>query len=229
MTRPNKNILLAIDTSSRTAGLALYDGSEVLVESTWTSLDHHTIELAPAISDAFKKSGTSFSDLTAIAVAQGPGSFTGLRISFALAKGLALAQHIKLVAIPTLDILAVAQPVLNFPMLALLRAGRGRFAAARYVFTENGWKSEGSLEVLNPEDIIQQINTEMYVCGELSAGERELFVHNCPLAILATPAHSIRRTAFLAELAWYRLRAGKVDDPEKVAPLYLHYNQPISE
>lgn len=227
MTRPNKDILLAIDTSTRTAGLALYDGSVVLVESTWTSLDHHTIELAPAISEAFNKSGVLYSDLTAVAVAQGPGSFTGLRISFALAKGLALAQHIPLIAIPTLDILAAAQPVLDIPMMALLRAGRGRFAAASYVLTRNRWISEGQLDVLTSDDITHRIKTETYICGELSSEERELFTRACPMATLATPAHSLRRTAFLAELAWRQLRTGKVDDPAKVVPIYLHYNQPI--
>lgn len=227
MTRSTRQILLAIDSSTRSAGLALYDGAEVLVESTWTSLDHHTTELAPAVANAFAKSGITFSELAALAVARGPGSFTGLRIGFALAKGLAMSRHIPLVAIPTLDFLAAAQPAQDIPMLAVLRAGRGRLAAAWYSCTELGWQPDGAPEVLTVGDIMQRLRMKTYVCGELSSEERYSLNHDCPLARLATPAHSLRRTAFLAELAWTRWQAGKTDDPAVTGPLYLHYNQPI--
>ncbi|OGO33612.1 MAG: tRNA (adenosine(37)-N6)-threonylcarbamoyltransferase complex dimerization subunit type 1 TsaB [Chloroflexi bacterium RBG_16_54_18] len=222
-------MLLALDTSTRTAGLALYDGSEVLVEFTWTSLDHHTVELAPAIADAFEKARVKYSDLAAMAVARGPGSFTGLRIGFALAKGLALSRHIPLITIPTLDFLAAAQPPRDLPMVALLRAGRGRLACSWYMFLENSWRSSGSLEVLTLEELIPHFNTNTLVCGELTAEERQLLNRDCPNALLSTPAQSLRRTAFLAELAWRSWHDGQIDDPATAAPLYLHYNEPIPE
>jgi tRNA threonylcarbamoyladenosine biosynthesis protein TsaB len=125
MIRSTKNILLALDTSTRTAGLALYDGSEVLVEFTWSSLDHHTVELAPAIADAFEKARVKYTDLAALAVARGPGSFTGLRIGFALAKGLALSRR-SFCYDPNTDFLATAQPPRPAD-IAPLRAGRGRY------------------------------------------------------------------------------------------------------
>ncbi len=229
MIRSTKNILLALDTSTRTAGLALYDGSEVLVEFTWSSLDHHTVELAPAIAGAFEKARVKYSDLAALAVARGPGSFTGLRIGFALAKGLALARHIPLVTIPTLDFLASAQPPRELPMVALLRAGRGRLACSWYMFLENAWRSTGALEVLTVQELIPRIKTNTMVCGELTAEERQLLNRDCPNALLSTPAQSLRRTAFLAELAWRCWHEGQIDDPASAAPLYLHYNEPIPE
>ncbi len=160
--RGSQNILLALDTSTRTIGLALYDGVQVLSESVWKSHDHHTVELAPAVADALEKTGVKIKDLGAVGVAIGPGSFTGLRIGLALAKGLAIAQRLPLVGVPTLDALAAAQPTdvlslgganeslrqksalferkesytnsdfQDIPLVAVLRAGRGRLAASWY-------------------------------------------------------------------------------------------------
>jgi tRNA threonylcarbamoyladenosine biosynthesis protein TsaB len=64
-------------------------------------------------------------ELGAVAVAIGPGSFTGLRIGLALAKGLALAHHLSLIGIPTLDILAAAQPLLDAHLVVVLRRAAG--------------------------------------------------------------------------------------------------------
>src|SRR5512135_1300914 len=119
-------MLLALDTSTRMVGLALFDGVQMLSESVWQSHDYHTVELAPAIEELLARADVKASDLTVLAVALGPGSFTGLRIGLALAKGLALANHIPLVGVPSLDILAAAQPQKQESLVAVLRAGRGR-------------------------------------------------------------------------------------------------------
>ena len=163
-----RRVLLALDTSTRSAGLALYDGDQVLCETTWTSHDHHTAELAPAIADAFNKTGVSAGQLAAVAVAMGPGSFTGLRIGLALAKGLVLAHAIPLIGIPTLDIVAAAQAVLVESLAAVLRAGRGRLAVGWYQRTETGWHGVQPVEVLTPEELASRIQSPTQVCGELT-------------------------------------------------------------
>jgi len=117
----SSKVLLAIDTATHLIGLALYDGTQVINQSVWTSDNYHTVELAPAIEKALKKSSIDHGDLGAIAVASGPGSFTGLRIGIALAKGLALVQQKPIIGVPTLDTLALAQPIFDYPMLAVLR------------------------------------------------------------------------------------------------------------
>lgn len=236
--RASSSVLLALDTSTRTVGLALYDGSRVLSESVWTSRDHHTVELAPAIASALEKTGLSTKNLGALAVATGPGSFTGLRIGLALAKGLAIAQRIPILGIPSLDALALAQPVLDFPLAAVLRAGRGRLAVSWYRAQEGLWKPaandvRNSIEVLTPEELAGRLQEPTLVCGELDEEDRNILTQaQRPGAerskiILASPAHSLRRPAFLAELAWQRWKAGQADDPATLAPIYLHYNDPI--
>lgn len=220
-------MLLAFDTSTRVMGLALYDGSRLLCEASWACGDHHTVELAPAIAEALQRCGLSTSALQALGVAIGPGSFTGVRIGLALAKGMALAQHIPLVGIPTLDVLAAAQPVQNIPLAAVLQAGRGRLAVGWYRAEAGAWQPQGSLEVLDAHTLAERIQQPTRVCGELTEEERHVLGRKRRLVILASPAQSLRRAGFLAELAWRRWQAGKVDDPVSLKPIYLHIGEPI--
>ena len=230
---PSSPILLALDTSTQAIGLALYDGTHVLYETAWNSPDHHTVELAPAVETALQKARLKASALNALAVAIGPGSFTGLRIGLALAKGLALVRNIPIVGIPTLDVVAAAQsPAQDILLAAVLRAGRGRLATGWYRAQHDAWQPCQPIEVLTPPDLAQRIAASgqlTLVCGELGKEERRLFEEQGSAIRLASPAQCLRRPAFLAELGWQRWRAGQVDNPATLAPIYLHYNDPIPE
>ena len=220
-------MLLAIDTSTRTVGLALYDGAQVVSEMIWTSHDHHTAELAPAIADLMAKAGINAGNLQALAVALGPGSFTGLRIGLAVAKGLALVRHIPIVGIPTLDFLAAAQPVREVPLAAVLRAGRNRLAVGWYKAERGAWQATGEVVGMTAQELHDLIQAPTVVCGELTGEERRLLGRRRKIVLLASPAQSLRRPSFLAELGWRQWQMGKVSDPATLAPFYLHYNEPI--
>ena len=225
--RQASGILLAIDTSTRMVSLALYDGVQVLSESSWTSTDYHTVELAPAVAEAFGKANLTANDLDVLAVALGPGSFTGLRIGMALAKGLALARHLPMIGVPTLDILVAAQHIGRTQLAAVLRAGRGRLAVGWYQPQNESWEMIRKIEVYTPEELAERITQPTVICGELNEAEREFLGQNKPEIKLAHPAQSLRRAGFLAELAWKRWKAGQSDDPASLSPIYLHYNDPI--
>jgi len=220
-------MLLALDTSTQTAGVALYNGKQVLSEIIWTSNNFHTVELAPAIVEAIQKSGKKIDNVEAVAVAIGPGSFTGLRIGLALAKGIALARSLPIIGVPSLDILAYAQPVVDLPLAAILRAGRGRLAVDWYRAGKKGWVSQNKLEVTTAEQLAERIETPTLVAGELDEDERHCFKRKKKLIDLASPAHSVRRPGFLAELGWQRWQADQTDDPAALTPIYLHHNDPI--
>lgn len=222
-------MLLAVDCSTRWIGLALYDGVQILSERVWQTANHHTVELAPAVDGLIRCSGIRKSDIQVIGVATGPGSFTSLRIGLALSKGLALALHIPLVGVPTLDILVRAQPIRDVPLAAVLQAGRGRLGVGWYRAESDHWQSYGEITVQTCEALAQHIHKPTMVCGELAAEERQLLARKRKNVILTTPAQSLRRPSFLAELAWEKWQAGQIDDPVKLAPLYLHIAEPIPE
>lgn len=222
-------MLLAIDTSTRSVGLALFDGVQVLAETIWESRDFHTVELAPAVAEMLKRAHINASDLSAITVAIGPGSFTGLRIGLALAKGMVFVQRIPLIGVPTLDITAAAITPGKLPLGAVLRAGRGRLAIAWYDNENNAWKLRSKIEVWTPQELCERVVSPAVVCGELSAVERQLIAEKNPFIQMVSAARSVRRPAYLAEIGWQRWQANQVDDPEGLSPIYLHYNDPIPD
>jgi tRNA threonylcarbamoyladenosine biosynthesis protein TsaB len=220
-------MLLALDTSTRTVGVALYDGVQVVSEAMWHSRDFHTVELAPAVAEILEKSALKPADLQAVAVALGPGSFTGLRIGLALAKGLALARRLALVGVPSLDILAFSQPVLHQDLAAVLRAGRGRLAVGWYKAVQNSWQPNGKPELLTAAELNERIQTPTQVCGELDEEEQRLLARKRKNVLLASPAQAARRPAVLAEIGWQRWQAGQVDEARTLSPIYLHDKETI--
>ncbi|MBS1249361.1 MAG: tRNA threonylcarbamoyladenosine biosynthesis protein TsaB [Chloroflexi bacterium] len=219
-------MLLAIDTSTRAIGVALYDGVQVLSAETWISHNYHTVELAQSVADNLARVGAVAGDLEAVGVALGPGSFTGLRIGLALAKGIVFTQGLPLVAIPTLDVVAAAQPRRALPLAAVLQAGRGRLAVGWYEAGDGQWQSLERLENLTIEELAQKITSPTLVSGELPKTARERLKENEDV-VPASPARAQRNPAFLAELAWERWQAGKTDAPATLSPIYLHRGDPI--
>jgi len=213
-------VLLAIDTATKSVGIALHDGNQLMAEHHWISRRYHTMQLAPEIALMLRRAEKTAAGLTALAVAKGPGSFTGLRIGMALAKGLALAHNLRMVGIPTLDIVALSQPQRREPMLALIQAGRNRLAGMWYKWGSTKWEAQGELENFTWDEIIDRLEEDTYLCGEIGAEGRSILKDD-PFAIVATPALSVRRPGILAELGWQRLRSGKTDDPSELVPIYL--------
>lgn len=214
-------MLLALDTSTRRIGIALYDGIQVVTEMVWASQFHHTVQLAPSVNRAMAQVDISIHELTAIGVALGPGSFTSLRTGLALAKGIALSRHLPLVGIPSLDILAASQPVSNFPMAAVLEAGRKRLAIGWYDSVDGKWEPTGKMELLTAQGLASLIHRPTIICGELDADARNIIKRKWKNAIIASPSNSLRRPGFLGELAWGRWQRGEIDNPETLAPIYL--------
>lgn len=221
-------MLLALDTSTRNIGIAIYDGIQVLCEYIWNSHNYHTVELGPAVAETLKRAGMGVDKLKLVAVATGPGSFTGLRIGLALAKGIALGRHIPIIGIPTLDIVAESQPVSpGFTLAAVLQAGRGRLAVGWYTPIDGTWQLKPPILAMEVLQLSHLIHEPTIVCGELTEEQQHALARKYKNVILASPAHSIRRPALLAELAWKRWLAGEVDDPATISPTYLTIGEPI--
>jgi len=215
-------MLLAIDTSTRTLSLALHDGEQIAAELTWTSANYHTVELTPSIAAALRQAGIAPADLKAIAVALGPGSFTGLRIGLAVAKGLALANKTPLAGVPTLDIVAASIGPEDIPLCAVLQAGRGRICAGRYHWSDGEWHAEEKAEITTWEKLVADLDTLTLFAGEIDPAGAKLLRRRRSKAYRLSAAAGLRRAGFLAELGWERLKRDRMNDPAALAPIYLH-------
>jgi tRNA threonylcarbamoyladenosine biosynthesis protein TsaB len=217
-------MLLAIDTATHIAGLALYDEvrGRVLGEEAWLSANNHTVELMPRLVRLLAQQGASPADLTGLSVSLGPGSFTGLRIGLGVAKGLALARRLPLVGIPTLDVVAQPHKAQRLPIWAVLQAGRGRICAGHYIRFRGRWRRRGDYQLTTLEKICEEEEEPALFCGEIEADDADLIREKRGLAVLiASPAASLRRAAHLAELGWRRLSRGNADDAATLSPIYL--------
>lgn len=215
-------MILAIDTATRWLGLALHDGTAVLVETGWHCRNNHTVELTSTIQELMQRVDMTAADLSAIAVAIGPGSYTGLRVGLAVAKGLALANQTPMVGVSTLDIVAAAMPPQVGDLVVVAEAGRTRVVTAVYEWHgADGWQSGQTPEIDAWDDLLERLEGPLTFVGEISPDAAQKIRTSGKLFQLADPAASARRAGFLAELGWQRLRRGEMDDASLLAPIYL--------
>jgi tRNA threonylcarbamoyladenosine biosynthesis protein TsaB len=221
-------MLLAIDTATRYASLALYDGARVISEETWRTANYHTVELMPAIVRMLERQGVSVEALQSVGVSLGPGSFTGLRIGMGVAKGLVLARDIPLLGVPTLETVAYPHFSQRRPICAVVEAGRGRLCVQIYRRRRGRWRPTDQPHLTSPEGLCGMVETTTLFCGEIDAALAALLQERlADQTILASPATSLRRAGYLAELAWARFQEGEADDPDTLSPIYLQ--QPASD
>jgi tRNA threonylcarbamoyladenosine biosynthesis protein TsaB len=215
-------LILAVDTSSQVASVALYDGINVQAETTWNAPRRHTIELAPQVVTMLNQLSTDASALTGLAVALGPGSFTGLRVGLALAKGLAMARSIPVVGIPTLDVTVYPVRHRRATLYAALQAGRGRICVAPYLWRRGRWRRAGDVTISTWVELAAEAEDGAVFCGELDASGLEALGGRKAKTVIVPAAQRLRRAGFLAELGWRRLMRGEQDDPATLQPIYLH-------
>ena len=215
-------MLLAIDTSTDTASLALVQDSQVLAELTWRCQQNHSVELLPRLADLLGRSKSSLQSINCIIVAKGPGSFNGLRVGVSTAKGLAFSLGIPIVGISTLEVEAYQHAETNLPICPIFNAGRGEIATAIYQMKDNEWHQIVSEHITTVETLCSEITTKTLFCGEfVTAITGELKKQLKRKAIISTSTARLRRAGFLAELGQQRLAAGIYDNPATLHPLYL--------
>jgi tRNA threonylcarbamoyladenosine biosynthesis protein TsaB len=213
-------MLLAVDTSTSRAGIALYNG-DVLAESVWHAGRDHGRLLMPTIEETMRRLGREPGEIAAVAAARGPGSFTGLRVGLAVARGLAVALGVPAYGIGSLHVLAAGVPPLGLPVRAVLAAGRGRFATALFLPEDGRYVQDGEVMGLTIDSLLRLVTERCAIVGDLDAEDRTRLAALGTDAWVAPPALSVRRPGVLAELAWHQLRQGCPPGPEAGEPIYL--------
>ena len=212
-------MLLAIDTSTRYAGIALADENRVVSIRAWYSVVNHSKELMPAVQQTLKERGITPSQLDAVAVALGPGGFSALRVGLSAAKGLALIGGRPIIGVGTLDLEAFPYRATGLEVCALLDAGRGEVASA--LFWPDGNRARDDL-ISIPEDILDDVKKPTVFCGEGIRGREELIKDRTggKALLMGEPSPAVRLGS-LAVLARRRLDAGDSDDLSGLQPYYL--------
>ena len=222
-------MLLAIDTATRYLSIALHDGHTLLGEQTLYTANRHNTLLASSIQQMLSVCDVSVTDLSLMAVATGPGSYTGLRIGIALAKGMAAHRNLPLVGISTLDILAAAHTFQNTrsKLLAVVQAGRGRVIAGEYRVKKGRWQAENDPASATWDELLTDLDGSYILTGEVDQRGREAIEAaraNGASITLAAPVERLRRAGYLAQEAWRRYEEGTPEDfnATVVLPVYVN-------
>jgi tRNA threonylcarbamoyladenosine biosynthesis protein TsaB len=220
--------LLAIDTSTGVAGIAIYGPGGPLAEASWVAGRAQTATVLREIERLFALCGLRPDDLGAVAVATGPGSFNGMRVGISTAKGLVFALALPLLGVPTLDATAYPHGDAGTPVRAVLAAGRGRYVSALYRWQEGAQRRVGDYENGTLAELAGLIVEPTLICGELPHEQLAAWRATAPLARVVPPTLNARRASCLAEIAWQRHRRGEADDPATLEPVYLHGGRAVS-
>ncbi len=194
-------MIIAIESASTDLSVALHDASGVIGATSWTSARRQSAELLPRLLDLLDEHGRGIDDARGVAVGTGPGSFTGLRVAMALAKGLALARRVPIVGVPSLGAWLEAEPDTE---AAVARAGaRDAYLLAR---------GEDSARIVDRDDL------DGLLGGRRIVASSEL-VDAFGLAAATSPS---RAAAAVARIAQDRLAgSAEGDDLNRLEPIYL--------
>ncbi len=212
-------MFLALDTATDRASLALgLPGGEALEESIGGAR-RHAAGLRPAVQRLLQRAGASLDDLRGIALSDGPGSFTGLRVGASVAKALVQARSLPLWTAPSLLVRAAGVACGNELVLAVANALRGEVYAAAYRFLPEGIQTELIPSVRRPEELVGSGLKPAAVVGEAPAEIVAILEHWVGKQIIGPPEGS-PRAARLLDLMGQRGGARQVDAVREWEPVY---------
>lgn len=218
--------LLAIDTSSSQGAVALFDGQAHSFRS-WAADRSHTTTLLAEIHHLLDAASVAPTDFGAIGIAIGPGTFTGLRVGFGVAKGFHVATGVPLVGLPTLEATALPYAFAGAKIVATIGAGRGRLVWEHFRPEQgqilharpprNGTAVELAAELASGGPYI--------VAGELTDDQAALLAE-IEKVELPPKALRVRHPGAFTELLWRRWQARSFDDAVSLEPVYLSRSTP---
>ena len=233
--------VLAIDSSGLTATVAVVEDTQTVAEYTINYKKTHSQTLLPMIDEVVKMTELDLNTIDAIAVAGGPGSFTGLRIGSATAKGLGLALNKPLIHVPTVDGLAYNVYGCEDIICPIMDARRNQVYTGIYTFSKKAGAKEGSNLV---EPVFQVIKMQMAVSIEELAERlnryrrpvvflgdgvpvyEQILAEKLTVPYSFAPAYMNRqRAAVVGTLGIQYYKAGKFETAEEHRPDYLRVSQ----
>ena len=221
--------ILGLDSSGIVASVAVVEDDILVAEYTVNYKKTHSQTLLPMLDEIVKMTELDLESIDAIAVAAGPGSFTGLRIGSATAKGLGLALGKPLIHIPTVDALAYNLAGNRDIICPLMDARRNQTYTGLYRFDGN------QMEIIKPQcavgidEIIAEVNNlgqAVVFLGDGVAVFEAYIRENCTVPYTFAPAHvNKQRAGAVAALGEIYYTEGKTETAEEHKPDYLRLSQ----
>ena len=221
--------ILALDSSSLTASVAVVEDDITIAEYTVNYKKTHSQTLLPMLDEIIKMTEQDLGEMDAIAIAAGPGSFTGLRIGSATVKGLAQALEKPIVSVPTVDGLAGNLYGTDKVVCPLMDARRNQTYTGLYEFQGEEFTVLEPQCVVMIQEIIDKINNlgrKVIFLGDGVSVFREYIEENCKVPFTFAPAHNNKqRASAVAVLGMELCKQGKARSATEHKPDYLRASQ----
>ncbi len=221
--------ILAIDSSGLVATVAVAEDNNLLGEYTINFKKTHSQTLLPMLEEVKKMIELDLNTVDAIAISGGPGSFTGLRIGSATAKGLGLALNKPLVHVPTLDALAYNLWGSSDVICPLMDARRGQVYTGIYAFEGEIFTTIKEPCAISMEELIQNVNElgrKIIFLGDGADVFEQAIREKCNVPFRFAPAHmNKQRAASVAVLGMKLYKEGKFENAAQHKPDYLRLSQ----
>lgn len=221
--------LLAIDSSSLVAAVAIIDEEQILAEYIINHKKTHSQTLLPMLDEIARMIELDMKEIDAIAVSGGPGSFTGLRIGSATAKGLGLALGKPLIHIPTVEAMAYNFYETNKLICPIMDARRGQVYTGIYTFDNGKFTivmDQTPTTMATLADKLNQMGQPVIFMGDGVPVFKTYISENVSVPFEFAPAHlSRQRASSVAALGLEYFRAGKTETADEHAPDYLRLSQ----
>ena len=219
-------LILSIETATGCGSIAVTRGQRLLAEATAQPDVTHSRRLLGTVDWLMQAAGVAWADIDGVAVSLGPGSFTGLRIGMAAAKGLVMAIGVPLLGVSTLDALALACIGTRVQICPVLDARKQEVYAALYQPEGgDGYPSRQSVdEAIHPEALADKIDRPTVFLGTGVAVYADVFKKNKLIQLL--PAQLTHpRGLHVGLLAANMLAQGEVMNPATAAPYYVRASE----
>jgi tRNA threonylcarbamoyladenosine biosynthesis protein TsaB len=212
---------LAIETAGRDGSVALVEDGAVVAEAVFSGGFKHASGLLPLVDRLIRERNWRPRDLDHLYVSVGPGSFTGIRIGVTVAKTLALATPVRLVAVPTLAVVVENAPTDAIHAVVLLDAKRGQVFTARFERTVEGWVEREPAHLDSLATVLARSPRTAHLLGEGIPHHVESIPTDDPGIILTAPEQWLPRASVVARIGARLAAAGRFIDPDALLPTYL--------
>jgi tRNA threonylcarbamoyladenosine biosynthesis protein TsaB len=213
--------LLLIDTSTSVFSLALAAGERVLAEKVSVGGPSTAARLVPVLQELFAVSGLHPADLDGIAVTAGPGSFTGLRVGIAFAKGLAFALSRPVIALSSLELLAMNARESELPVCPMFDARKNEVYSGLYSLHDGRGAIIADMAA-KPGTFVEQLPGRILFLGDGALRYRQIIEDALgDRAVFAAPESDNPRASAGVPLALKAMAAGTVVAPADLSPRYL--------
>ncbi|PPD57348.1 tRNA (adenosine(37)-N6)-threonylcarbamoyltransferase complex dimerization subunit type 1 TsaB [Dehalogenimonas etheniformans] len=216
-------LVLAIDCATANTGLAVLRDGIAIGEVSWQTKHNQTVEIYPRLDALLRDAGVAFPDVNAIVVTRGPGSYNGVRVGIAAAKGLAFALNKPLLGVSTLEAEAWRFKDLGRAVVAVLPLGHD-YAAAFFDAIDGKWVRTVPEQAMTSEELLRTLPPRALLIGDIP--ERLLLaLRDVSPDIDIVCEAGISRAVALGQIVLDRLRSSQTDSAESLQALYLRRPQ----